>query len=178
MPLPATSQPEIVRNADASFFNRLFSDLAPRVQGYLRRLTGSTAEAEDLTQEVFLAAYAARHSYKGGAQPLGWLLGIARRRWRDKNRRLRLQQAEMPEDTSSIQDIGAQVIRAAHLETCLSQLDPVAREAVLLVFGEGFTYAEAAEVLKEPVGTVKWRVHVASKTLRTLLRADEHEEQP
>jgi RNA polymerase sigma-70 factor (ECF subfamily) len=168
--------PDVIQEADTSFFDRLFAELAPRVQGYVRRLTGNATDAEDLTQEVFLAAYSARHSYKGGAQPLGWLMGIARRRWRDKKRGLRLSQEEMPDETSSGQDIGADVIRTVHLEACLEQLDPIAREAVLLVFGQGLTYAEAAQVLGEPVGTVKWRVHVASKTLRTLLRDETKED--
>jgi RNA polymerase sigma-70 factor (ECF subfamily) len=176
---PNLTHSETLRNVDTRFFDRLFTDLAPRVRGYLRRLTQDTAEAEDLTQEVFLAAYAARKSYKGDSQPLGWLLGIARRRWRDRRRGIRLQQVEMPEDRAAASpNVGDQVVRAAHLEVCLSKIDPSAREAVLLVFGEGLTYAEAAERLQEPVGTVKWRVHVASKTLRTLLRADENEDQP
>ena len=176
---PATPQSETLRTVDTPLFDRLFADLAPRVRGYLQRLTGGdTAEAEDLTQEVFLAAYAARDTYRRGAQPIGWLMGIARRRWRDGNRGLRLSQVEMPIEARSSQDVGEQVVCAAHLEDCLARLDPKARDAVLLVFGQGLTYAEAAQMLNEPVGTVKWRVHAASKTLRTLLRADETEELP
>jgi len=173
------SQTEQIRSGDRGVFDRLHADLAPRVRGYLQRLTGGNrAAAEDLTQDVFVAAYVGRERYSGGARPLGWLMGIARRRWRDSQRSAPPLAAELLPDRAGDADLAAQVVRAAHLEACLNRLDPAAREAILLVFGEGRTYAEAAAILAQPVGTVKWRVHAASRTLRELLQAAEREELP
>ena len=72
-----------LKRGDAPVFDRLYAALAPRVLAYLLRLTnGSRADAEDLTQETFVAAFAARADCTG-SNPLAWLLGIARRRQRD-----------------------------------------------------------------------------------------------
>jgi RNA polymerase sigma-70 factor (ECF subfamily) len=136
-------------------------------------MTGNATEAEDLTQETFLAAFQCRETYRGNAQPLAWLLGIARRRWRDCNRARRLEQVALSEDLLYETDVASQVIRANHLECSLAQLEPLAREAVVLVLGHGLTYVEAAEILEQPVGTVKWKVHCATRQLRQTLMEDE-----
>jgi RNA polymerase sigma-70 factor (ECF subfamily) len=161
-------------NGGSRDFDRMHREYAPRVLGYLRRLTGGDRErAEDLTQEVFLAAYRGRSGYTGRVPPIAWLLGIARRRWRDDARRASPSTAALPEDTAQGTDVEAQVVRAEHLEECLARLDPAARTAILLVLGEGRSYVEAAAALGEPIGTVKWRVHSASRRLRELLTDQE-----
>jgi DNA-directed RNA polymerase specialized sigma24 family protein len=50
------------------------------------------------------------------------------------------------------------------------------REALLLVAGQGMTYKEAAALMDEPVGTVKWRVHEATKRMRELWAASDKSE--
>ncbi len=76
-----------IRAGNPQGFQWLYNRYAGRVTGFALRLTGSRAEAEDLTQEVFLAAYTGRAGFRGGSQLLTWLLGIAARRWRDRCRR-------------------------------------------------------------------------------------------
>jgi RNA polymerase sigma-70 factor (ECF subfamily) len=147
---------------------------AARVLGYLRRLTGGDREAaEDLTQEVFLAAYRGRSGYTGQVPPIAWLLGIARRRWRDAARGAFPGSVALTEEAADATSVEEHVVRAAHLQGCLEQLDPAARDAIVLVFGEGRSYAEAAAILGEPVGTVKWRVHSARRALQEMLVAGE-----
>ena len=65
---------------------RLYELYADRVYGFVLRLSGSPSDAEDIVQEVFLAAYAGRDGFQGRARLLTWLLGIASRRWRDRCR--------------------------------------------------------------------------------------------
>ena len=160
-------------------FDRLYSAHAPRVRGHLLRLTnGDQAEAEDLTQETFIAAYAGRRTFRAESRPLTYLIGIARRRWRDAQRRFRPDTEILSEtlpDVSDTANIETAVLRADALERALAALDPPARNAVLMVLGKGLTYAEAAALLGEPVGTVKWRVHEATRLLRRLL-SEENEE--
>jgi RNA polymerase sigma-70 factor (ECF subfamily) len=157
-------------------FNRMYRDNAARVLGYLRRLTGGNREAaEDLTQEVFLAAYRGRSGYTGRVAHIAWLLGIARRRWRDAERGAPLMAVELPEEVADAADVEGQVVRSTHLEECLAQLDPAARDAIVLVFGEGRSYAEAAAILGEPIGTVKWRVHSARRALQDMLNAGQED---
>src|ERR1051326_7790662 len=73
-----------VGNADA--FNTLFRDYAKRVQSFACELTGNSAEAEDLTQEVFLAAFRGAPAFHGRSTLLTWLFSITMRRWRDRLR--------------------------------------------------------------------------------------------
>ena len=165
-----------IGSGDGRAFDRLYADFAPRVLGYLRLLTENRAAAEDLLQETFLAAYSGRDSYKGTASPLAWLLGIARRRFRDSRRfsqrAPKIDFAELNEATPDRQNLAAEVERREYLRCCLQKLEPSLRDAVKLVLSEGLTYAEAAEVLEEPVGTIKWRVHRATRLLREMLAGE------
>lgn len=159
-----------LRAGDHAAFDRLYARYASRVTGYLLRLTGSRATAEDLTQETFLASYNGRALYQGRGKPLSWLIGIASRRGRDWLRRPAPTTTDLHEDipafTSSPEE---KAVARVALEGALERLDPLFREALLLVASQGLTYQEAAEVMGEPVGTVKWRVHRATRRMRQLL---------
>lgn len=166
---------------DHDAFDLLFERHAPQVLGFLRNLTGSRAEAEDLTQDVFLAAYSAHASFEGHAKPVSWLLGIAVRRWCDCGRRGRLLMSSLDETVnehaSSRQSaLDTQVIEAVTLSSALLTLTPPNRAALLLVASSGFTCREAAEILGEPVGTIKWRVFESSRKMRGVLTQGEEEQ--
>lgn len=173
-----------LRAGDHAAFDTLFERHAAQVLGFLLPLTGSRAEAEDLVQDVFLAAYRAHASFQGRAKPISWLLGIAVRRWRDGGRRGRLEILALDDDGVAGEcergfprqaALDTQVLDALALSQALSALPPAFRAALLLVASQGFTYREAADILGEPVGTVKWRVSEASRRMRALLTAGEEE---
>ncbi|WP_309721588.1 RNA polymerase sigma factor [Armatimonas sp.] len=150
-------------------FRQLYQDYGGNVLGFLLRLCqGNRAEAEDLAQETFIAAYEARLRYKGFGSPKAWLFGIALRRWRDSKRRRREETGTAPqEDAAPAFESG--VLGAITLEAALDRLEEKERAALLLVGVQGLTYKEAAQVLEEPLGTVKWRVFEATKRMRKLL---------
>jgi RNA polymerase sigma-70 factor (ECF subfamily) len=164
------------KRGDPTAFRGIYDSHSARVMGYLTRLTGNRSEAEDLLQEVFVAAYQNRDSLREHDRLLSWLLGIAARRWRDRHRRHELPITAMdnvdidriavPTGQSPVEN---QVIAAVTLDEAMMRLEPAFREAVLLVTGQGLTYVEAAAVTGEPVGTVKWRVSVATRRLQQLL---------
>lgn len=153
-------------------FDRLFDEYSPRVMGYLLHLTGSRSDAEDLTQETFLAAYRGQNGFKGRSKPLTWLIGIARRRWRDSGRTT-VATAPLDEGKGSSEDFANRMALAATLSAAMERLTEPEREVLLLTAIQGFSYREAAEVLEEPVSTVKWRVYEATKQLRQILNAAE-----
>jgi DNA-directed RNA polymerase specialized sigma24 family protein len=66
-----------------------------------------------------------------------------------------------------------QVVHSLVVGEALAALPPPFRAALLLVFSQGLTYREAAEVLGEPVGTIKWRVSEATRRVRRHLEAME-----
>jgi RNA polymerase sigma-70 factor (ECF subfamily) len=171
-----------LRSGDPSAFDRLYASFAPRVLAYLLRLTGgSRADAEDLTQETFLAAYSTRSEISGG-DALAWLFGVARRRQRDNFRARSARPETSAAESGEIADVAPPIpeatARKVVLQEALNQLSLPEREAILLVVVQGLTYAEAATVMEEPAGTVKWRVHSGTRRLRRLLSGTFAEEAP
>lgn len=162
---------------DRAAFDELFDRYSGRVLGFATRLTGSRSDAEDLVQDTFLAACEAYATFKRRSGILTWLLGIAIRRWRDESRRKAPETVSFDEDLDSggVQlrcernPVERQVIETIDLAEALRRLAPPFREALLLVASQGLTYREAAEVMGEPVGTVKWRVSEASRSIRQAL---------
>lgn len=173
-----------IRMGDAESFRMLYDRHAPQILGYLLRLTSSRTEAEDLVQDVFLAAYVGRTTFRGQSRPISWLLGIATRRWRDRMR----SRAPASTPLDSLAEIGemefagspqpgleGDVVNSITLTEALAKLEPPLREALLLVRSQGLTYAEAAAILEQPIGTVKWRVSEATRRMHQLLDTIEGE---
>jgi RNA polymerase sigma factor (sigma-70 family) len=130
------------------------------VRTFLRRLLGSEADADDMAQETFLAAWTHARSFRGEASVRAWLCGIAWRKAKGAQRswaRQRTRDAEhhdrSPESggTASMEDRLA--IRRALQTLPLEQ-----RAAVTLCLVCGFSHAEAAGILGAPLGTVKSHV--------------------
>lgn len=141
---------------------------------------GNRAEAEDIAQETFVAAYQGRTTFTGKGSQRAWILGIAVRRWRDRNRRKELATTPVS-GQEDILDPAASNFESASLTRitltrALQTLEERHKEALLLVVSQRLTYREAAEIMGEPIGTVKWRVHEASRLLRTHLIALEEED--
>lgn len=150
-------------------FACLFERFGGEILGLLLRLThGDRAEAEDLTQETFVAAFQGQRSYSGRVPIRAWLAGIAVRRLRDSRPRPKsvvLTALELPGTSCTEREVPQRVV----LASALSELSDAQQTAILLVLVQGMTYKEAAAALGEPEGTVKWRVSEASKKLRALL---------
>lgn len=143
-----------------------------------RSLTGSTAEAEDLVQDSLLRAFRAIDAFDG-RHPRAWLLTIVRNTNINRNRRQRPVLVDDP-DAPEVENRGP--IEASTEETylegtfdaavsaSLAALAPDARRVVELVDLAGLSYAEAAEVLDVPIGTVMSRLHRARGRIRDDLR--------
>src|SRR5580692_856185 len=81
-------------------YEELYRNHVDRVLSFARQLTGNQADAEDLTQEVFLAAFKGLSRFSGRSTVQTWLLAIAVRRWRDDCRKKHSLTAEYWEDTT------------------------------------------------------------------------------
>jgi RNA polymerase sigma-70 factor (ECF subfamily) len=132
---------------------------------------GSPASAEDLSQETYLRALGALPAFRGEAPARGWLLSIARRtaadRIRRRDARRRLQDRLGPVEATA-PDPGD----GLHAADLLGHLDPDRRAAFALTQLLGLSYAETADVLECPVGTVRSRVARAREDLLSLLAED------
>ena len=154
-----------------------------RVYGVCYRFTGSDAEAQDLTQEVFLRVFKALKSFRSGEGSfVVWLTRLTRNLLIDHYRRTKLERA-----TDSIEDQlpmleertamsartdGMVVGREASevLQKALQKLSPDLRETVILRDLEELEYREIAEVLGVPEGTVKSRLNRGRAELARILR--------
>jgi RNA polymerase sigma-70 factor (ECF subfamily) len=142
------------------------------------RMTGSYADAEDITQEAFLRAYRALTGYPArrirNLQLRGWIWTIAanlcRNRARTLSRRRETLQAEptpVPEKDPGPEDAVMVEMALRNLAGHLSELAWAQRAAVVLRHVVGLSYREIAEALDRPLGTVKNDVHRGLDRLRT-----------
>jgi RNA polymerase sigma-70 factor (ECF subfamily) len=155
-------------------YDEVFRLYGGRVTAFARQLTGSRADAEDLTQEVFVAALAGRYRFRGMSSLFTWLCGIAVRRRRDLGRTPRVATVEYRDgDGGEPTSGGIAPEEALALRDAVAALDPLLREPFHLVVVQGLTHREAAAVLGRPVGTVKWCTAMAARRLREALRDEE-----
>jgi RNA polymerase sigma-70 factor (ECF subfamily) len=166
-------EPDVVRAAvagDLAAFEWLVRCYQAHVWRFLRHLLGDGALAEDVTQETFLRVYQHLPSFAWRSSFSTWVFQVARNAGidalRSRRRHDRLLQALPPPRPEAAPDARAEAWAA------VAALSPKLREALLLVEVFGFTYREAAQVLRVPDGTVKSRVFQA-RTRLTAWAAEE-----
>jgi RNA polymerase sigma-70 factor (ECF subfamily) len=139
------------------------------------RLGRDKADAEDLVQDTYLKAFRAARQFRAGTNLRAWLFTIlhntARNRYRDRARDQVTVSSEIVEQTADAWPVvgahpGAEtpetlLLRdtlAPQLQAAVDALPAVFREAVWLRDVEEFSYAEIAEMLDVPIGTVMSRI--------------------
>ena len=146
-----------------------------------RAITRNTHDAEDIVQETLLRAYRAIDRFDG-RHPRAGLLTILRNTHINRNRRRRPELLRDPDTQlerlaqSPTEDDAARPDRFvdqefdADVEAALESLSPAFGEVIDLVDIQGLSYAEAAEAIGVPVGTVMSRLHRGRKKIREQLR--------
>lgn len=162
-------------DAPAAFRRRLLEAL-PRLRRYARTLTRDAADADDLAQAAVERALAHWAQFDPAREMGVWLLSIAHNAFLDGRRRDARLQFTDPEELERAQDAagghaGTDVGLRMDLQAALARLSPEQREALLLVCVEQLSYAEVADVLHIPIGTVMSRVCRARVALRQHLEA-------
>lgn len=170
---------------DKSAFGRLVERHKASVYGLCYRLLGASDEARDAAQETFVRAYLGMREFDD-AQPFSaWALRIARNHCIDQLRRRRptltLAGEAREEDTTGVapelpdrQAMGGeqavQELEAQRdLDRAVARLSPRYREVISLFHVQHKSYAEIAEILAVPMGTVMTWLHRARKELRAQL---------
>lgn len=158
---------------------RAFEDFVDKYGAPVRRLARSharsEADAEDLTQEILVEISRSIGGFRGASSLTTWIYRVA------LNRCLKHRQRRPP-DTASLDTVTAtgpdeqsparcaeRAELASRIDTALAQLSEDHRTVVLLHEMHGLTYAECAETLGIPIGTVKSRLSNAFRRLRTAL---------
>lgn len=171
---------------DAAAFGVLFARHRDRLWAVALRTTGDPEEAADALQEAMISAFRRAESYRGDAAVTTWLHRIVVNACLDRLRRRKVRLAEpLPDDleehlgrgsaataTPQAEDPADLVERDDRRRLVLAALDtlpPEQRAALVLVDMQGYSVAEAAELLEVATGTVKSRCSRGRARLLPLL---------
>ena len=160
-------------------WEQVASDYGRTIYNFAYRLTGNSADASDLSQEVLLRVRRGLPSYRPGSFE-GWLWRITRNAFLDEVRKKqRRPTSELPdEDRSTLlsaptpEDVLAETRLSAEVQAALLELPYEFREAVVMCDVVGLSYLEIAEATDVPVGTVRSRIHRGRLMLRRALEGD------
>lgn len=182
-PLETAGSEELLaraRRGDLAAFGELMTGHESRVFSVALRFTGRRADAEELTQDVFVQLHGALARITDEEHLRRWLLRtVAHRclnRLRDDSRRPRLVPIEsLPADAEPwAAERDADPLLGARLRRLLLELAPDARAVVVLRFQEDLDPAEIATVLAMSVNTVKSHLRRSLEWLRAQCTGDEH----
>ncbi|MFC6064250.1 RNA polymerase sigma factor [Streptomyces ochraceiscleroticus] len=146
----------------------------PLVLAMARKALGDSQEAEDVTQQVFLAVWRNRHRYRAGRGPVtGWLIGIARHKIADalaaRTRRARLIAAAGSALSDADEAIGQpdEALDRVLVGQELARLPEPQQQVLRMAFYEDLTQAQIAERTGWPLGTVKSHARRGLRRLRS-----------
>ncbi|MGH6786661.1 MAG: RNA polymerase sigma factor [Novosphingobium sp.] len=136
--------------------------LLPRLRRFAAGLARDRADADDLCQATVERALLSRQQWREGTRLDSWTYRIMRNIWID-TARARTRFGKTFADEEAGLSVGAGGGQEAHVELsnvdrALQTLPGEQREAVLLVLVEGYKYAEAAEIVGCPIGTLTSRL--------------------
>jgi len=162
---------EAVKNGELPQASELFDRYHRRIFNFLRQMTRDSAEAEDLTQNVFLRLIKYRKSYREGHRFQSWIYQLARNVFADHHQATK----KMKGSHVDVQDLTEQLAdandgadeREKLLQRAMTALTEEQRELLVLTRFQQMKYEEVAVLLGTTVANVKVRVHRAIEKLRT-----------
>ncbi|MEL7024148.1 MAG: RNA polymerase sigma factor [Pseudomonadota bacterium] len=158
---------------DSHALQTLYERFAPRVIGFLRRLTNDSGLIEEVYNDVMMTVWEKAHQYRSESKASSWVFSIAYRRClrlvKKQNFRsgvLRMLGQETNEPTSRG---NAEVDESDLIEAALQRLSAPHRLVVELTYFRDFSTQEVADIVDCPANTVKTRLFHARKQIRTFV---------
>lgn len=156
------------------------------VYGFCYKLTKNIADTDDLYQETFLKAMELCHKIDANKNPRAFLIGIAARLWKNKNRKYLWRQKIAPteelydntsvESKSTPEDFVIANELSIIIHNAVDKLNDKYKIPLYMYYTAGMSIEEIALALKIPQGTVKSRLHNAKKALKKFLGGNGYEE--
>jgi len=177
------------RRGSEAELNRAVSELYDRygrlVYSTAYHTAGNAETAEEITQDVFVRACRNAHTYRSEkAKVSSWLVSIARHRAIDELRRSSVRPehslVDWPEDIERENLPGGPLdaepeqtvedrARQSSLHRMIAELPPEQRQVLALAYFKGLSHSQIADLLAEPLGTIKSRLRLAMQKLRDRL---------
>ena len=166
---------ESVRAGDKVAFAELYDVLAPQILGLTTHILRDRAQAEEVTQEVFVEVWLSAHTFdphRGSAK--SWVLRLAKSRAIDRLRSWRSSQARDPDDFNSqlttwvaaAEDEAQQRLESEELQELIDSIGEPHRSALMLAYFGELTHQEIADATGVALGTAKTRVRDGLQKLR------------
>ncbi len=155
-------------------FNEMLLSNANFLKPFAINLTRDTEAANDLYQETMYKALANHDKYNAGTNIKAWLFTIMRNIFINNYRRKAKQKTiidNTPNDflinlnQASVPNAAESDLRIKEIHSAIHELPEIFKTPFLLYF-DGYKYNEIADVLHEPLGTIKSRIHFARKLLK------------
>jgi RNA polymerase sigma factor (sigma-70 family) len=155
-------------------FNQMLLSNADFLKPFAVNLTRDSEAANDLFQDTLYKALANQEKYNAGTNIKAWLFTIMRNIFINNYRRKAKQKTifdNTPNDflinqnQASISNAAESDLRIKEIKKAIQELPEIFKTPFLLYF-DGYKYNEIAEVLIEPLGTIKSRIHFARKLLK------------
>jgi RNA polymerase sigma-70 factor (ECF subfamily) len=167
-----------IAGGDMQAFEELYQRYYRRVYSLCLRMTNHKAEAEDLTQEIFIHVYRKIGGFRGESTMRTWLYRVTVNkvlmhfRKNSTRREQTTEDGELPEPVVKVTKTKGQtpLLDRLALEHAIAQLAPGYRAVFILHDVEGYEHAEIAQICGNSIGTSKSQLHKARKKLYELLR--------
>jgi RNA polymerase sigma-70 factor (ECF subfamily) len=161
---------------DQTRFRHDLAALLPRVRRFALALAGSMADADDLTQAALERALVRWRQFTPGTRLDSWVFRIAQNIWIDqmRSRKSRGPQMELSEAADAAiaqKDEHEMAADRIDIARTIAALPEEQRVVVGLVLVEGWSYQEAADLLRTPIGTVMSRLARAREKIKAALDA-------
>jgi RNA polymerase sigma factor (sigma-70 family) len=159
---------------DPGSLARVYGRWSPLVYTLALRSLGDVAEAEDVTQKTFVAAWQGRHRFDRERAPLSsWLVGIERNIIADAHAaRARIRRLERELAAATPRDAAAEEFDLAErlaIADEIARLEPDAQRVIRLAFFDDLTHTQIADRLDLPLGTVKSHIRRSLERMRSRL---------
>lgn len=170
-----------IRAGSNDAFEELVSTHQRLVRGFIVRHLGNLQEADELAQDVFVAAFRGIDRYQGTGSVTAWLLGIARHHvltyFRNK-KRAQPMSLECALDAIQLRsldddpfDIEAEELRLDALRSCIQLLEPVQQGVLTQFYYRSESAEDIGHRLNKPAGTVRMMLLRLRKSLRHCIAA-------
>jgi len=167
MPIDTGVEPQdsatVNARTDKHSFREELVNLIPRLRRYAYSLTGSTPDGDDLVQTALVRSMSREDQFRGENGLQGWIFSVLRSCWHNEVRSRRVRVGNGIVDAESLNDASPDTCHETlqmrrDLHSLLMTLPENQRSAIMLIDVEGMSYAEAAQALDIPRGTLMSRL--------------------